>query len=336
MFRVSRRRHALDIWPGFVDAIATLLMVVIFVLMAFVLAQFYLTDALTSKDQSLALLTSDVDRLNQRLSSTEALKSGLEKQIAALQKTLEELGIKNTTIEQEKLQTTAQLQALTLELKKLTDILHQEEAEKKEKALQMEELQANFTLALKQKVEELEALNQSLLALQDTNAELSDKIDSMRKKRKFMDAYQSEFFALLKKTIGDRSDIRVVGDRFVFQSEVLFEKGSAELGEHGKERLDSLVHALQEIIEKIPDSVNWILRVDGHTDNSPIQTRQYPSNWELSTNRAISVVKYLVAQGIPSRHLVAAGFGEFQPLGANSDEAAKARNRRIEFKLDQR
>jgi chemotaxis protein MotB len=146
-------------------------------------------------------------------------------------------------------------------------------------------------------------------------------------------AYRSEFFGKLIKAIGDRSDIRIVGDRFVFQSEVLFELASADLGEEGKKQLNSLATALREISEKIPANINWILRVDGHTDRLPIKSK-YPSNWELSSARAISVVKYLISQGIPPERLVAAGFGEFQVL--EDDPKGQARNRRIEFKLDQR
>jgi chemotaxis protein MotB len=163
--------------------------------------------------------------------------------------------------------------------------------------------------------------------------------------------FRSDFLSKLVKVLGDRQDIRVVGDRFVFQSEVLFDRGSAELGKEGHEQLDKLAVALKEISVKIPASIHWILRVDGHTDTLPIKRPQFPSNWELSSARAISVVRYLISQGINPKNLVAAGFGEFQPLESKSDqgertgeaketlmdvEKAMARNRRIEFRLDQR
>ncbi|MCX7352570.1 MAG: OmpA family protein [Proteobacteria bacterium] len=144
--------------------------------------------------------------------------------------------------------------------------------------------------------------------------------------------FRSQFFAQLKSILGDRSDVRVVDDRFVFQSEVLFSIGSAELGEEGQKQLNELIKALKEIGSKIPPEINWILRVDGHTDKHPIKSAQFPSNWELSAARAIAVVQYMIKKGINGKHLVAAGFGEFQPINVEEVD----RNRRIEFKLDQR
>ena len=148
--------------------------------------------------------------------------------------------------------------------------------------------------------------------------------------------YRSEFFGRLRVVLGSRPDIRVVGDRFVFQSEVLFDSGSAELGKEGREQMARLASTLKDIAEKIPDEINWVLRIDGHTDDVPIATPRFPSNWELSTARAISVVKFLASQGIPPGRLAAAGFGEFQPLEGQDGESARQRNRRIELKLDQR
>jgi chemotaxis protein MotB len=148
--------------------------------------------------------------------------------------------------------------------------------------------------------------------------------------------YRSEFFGRLREVLGSRQDIRIVGDRFVFQSEVLFPSGSATLEESGKVQLAKLANTLLEIALRIPPEVNWIMRVDGHTDPRPISTPQFPSNWELSTARAISVVKFLVERGVPSDRLVAAGFGEYQPLDPSRSDDAFARNRRIEMKLDQR
>lgn len=361
MFRIPRRRQQVDIWPGFVDAIATLLMVVIFVLMAFVLAQFYLTDAINSKDKNLISLNDDMSNLSKKLMLSEEIKEDLARQVAALQASMRELGIeaKMSMQKAQELESTLsntvhakldadekirmlvlQVKGLQEELKRLTDLLHYDGITKKEQAKKIDELTTQLNHALLRKVEELENLNQQLRFMQKTNLSLNETIDALRKaagrKKKHMDDYQSEFFGLLKRAIGDRNDIRIVGDRFIFQSEVLFGKGSAELGNHGKNQLDSLVGALKEIMSKIPESVNWVLRVDGHTDSSPIHTRQFPSNWELSSERAISVVKYLLSRGIPARHLVAAGFGEFQPLTDETDEVAKAHNRRIEFKLDQR
>ena len=161
------------------------------------------------------------------------------------------------------------------------------------------------------------------------NAALASKLQELAR-------YRSEFFGRLRKVLGNRRDIRVVGDRFVFQSEVLFGSGSSQMGEGGKLQLGQLAKTLIEISKRIPKDVEWVLRVDGHTDRIPIKTKAFPSNWELSTARAVSVVKYLISAGIPAINLAAAGFGEFQPLDARNDEIAFRRNRRIELKLDQR
>ena len=136
--------------------------------------------------------------------------------------------------------------------------------------------------------------------------------------------------------MGNEKDVRIVGDRFVFQSEVLFATGSDELGPEGQDQLERLSRTLIEISKKIPSNINWILQVDGHTDNVPIHTARFASNWELSTARAISVVKFLIEQGIPPERLAATGFGEYQPIDPRNDEIGRRRNRRIELKLTQR
>jgi chemotaxis protein MotB len=161
------------------------------------------------------------------------------------------------------------------------------------------------------------------------NAALASKVQELAR-------YRSEFFGRLRKVLGSRRDIQIVGDRFVFQSEVLFSSGSAELEVLGKAQLTHLANILQEISKNIPSKINWILRVDGHTDRVPIHNFKFASNWELSTSRAISVVKFLQEQSIPANRLAAAGFGEYQPLDARDDEIAYRRNRRIELKFDQR
>jgi chemotaxis protein MotB len=148
--------------------------------------------------------------------------------------------------------------------------------------------------------------------------------------------YRSEFFGKLKQVLGERPDIQVVGDRFVFQSEVLFDVGSAQIGDAGKEQLAQFARTLLDIGATIPSDIDWILRVDGHTDRRPIYTAQFQSNWELSAARAIAVVNFLQSQGVPPERLVAAGFAENRPLDPSDDEIAYRRNRRIELKLDQR
>lgn len=353
MALLTRRRKSstLDIWPGFVDAMATLLMVIIFVLMTFVLSQFYLTDALSDKDQTLIKLNQQVAELTTTLQVAQDRKLASEQEMESLRNTLAHLkatlnGLEEQKVSLEKAKTTSdtkiesllsQISSLETEIKRLTDLLHQGEEAKKNYDLQIDTLGKQLNAALLTKAEELEKLNQKLLAAQQNSDILNKQVVSLEAENKkykgSIGTYRSEFFGKLIKAIGDRSDIRIVDDRFVFQSEVLFDLASADLGEEGKKQLNNLAAALKEISEKIPQNITWILRVDGHTDRLPIKGK-YPSNWELSSARAISVVKYLITQGIPPERLVAAGFGEFQVL--EKDSKAQARNRRIEFKLDQR
>ncbi len=146
--------------------------------------------------------------------------------------------------------------------------------------------------------------------------------------------YRSEFFGRLRQILGDRPEIRIVGDRFVLQSELLFASGSSRLGPDGLEQLRGIAQSLREVADKIPPEIDWILRVDGHTDRVPIgSTSPFESNWELSTRRAISVVEFLISQGIPPDRLAATGFGEYHPIDPRDDEIAYRRNRRIEFQL---
>ena len=161
------------------------------------------------------------------------------------------------------------------------------------------------------------------------NMALAQKVQELSK-------YRSEFFGRLRQILSQRSDILVVGDRFVFQAEVLFPKASADLNEAGKVEMLKLADALRQLEREIPEDIAWVLRVDGHTDADPIQSPIFQSNWELSSARAITVVKFLIAQGVQPKHLVAAGFGEYQPLVEGVSEDAKAENRRIELKLTDR
>jgi chemotaxis protein MotB len=185
-----------------------------------------------------------------------------------------------------------------------------------------------------------EALNASEAkdkASQATIAELGKRLNTaLASKVAELARYRSEFFGRLREVIGNRPDIKVVGDRFVFSSEVLFPSGSAVITDPGKEALRTVASAIEQIAPRIPNDINWVLRVDGHTDNVPINTAQFPSNWELSSARAISVVRYLISQGVPPDRLAAAGFGEYQPIVPGNTPEARAANRRIELKLTER
>ena len=206
---------------------------------------------------------------------------------------------------------------------------------------------------------QVEVLNQQIAALRRQLQTLEEALDTSEKKDKDaqsriadlgqrlnlalaqrvqeLSRYRSDFFGRLRTILGNRPDIRIVGDRFVFQSEVFFDTGQAMLSRpEGRAELDGLATALLELGNKIPAEIAWVLRVDGHTDTRAINSPQFKNNWELSAARAISVVQYLISKGVPPQRLVAAGFGEFQPIDVDKTEEAYARNRRIELKLTER
>ncbi|MHB1205794.1 MAG: peptidoglycan -binding protein, partial [Rhodospirillaceae bacterium] len=262
-------------------------------------------DAITKQVQELALLQNNVKAL-------EALKASLEKQVA-------DLGGRVTRSEG----AIAKERALTVEAQAQAALMSQ----------QLQDMQT-----------ELQRLAATLDASDKLTAEQKAQISDLGKrmnralagKVQELQRYRSEFFGRLRDILGTRPGITVVGDRFVFQSEVLFASGSADLGLDGQQQMNQLARTLLDVAKAIPSDINWILRVDGHTDSQPINTAAFRSNWELSTARAIAVVRYLTAQGIPPERLAAAGFGEFQPLDSGTDAAARAKNRRIELKFDQR
>lgn len=397
MAALSRRnQHRTDIWPGFVDALATLLMVIIFLLMIFVIAQFFLSEALTGRDQALDRLRGQVselaDLLNLERKANETLRndfSTLSDELSAsvIKRDKQKIKIKtlllqadtaanqlttlksklataakNTSSDRTKLkQQLTQINTLSEDILKLKAL--QEDLEEKIKATLVkiaskeEAIITEKTLSKTARAE-VAFLNKQLRALRQQISQIAETLEvseAKAKKQKTRIAnlgkrlnaalankvqelsyYRSEFFGNLRAVLGNQPGIRIVGDRFVFQSEVLFKTGSAELGAEGETQIKQLAGTLNEITKKIPKKLKWVLRVDGHTDNIPIKTSRFPSNWELSTARAISVVKYLIANDILPTNLAATGFGEFQPIDPRNDEIANRRNRRIELKLTQR
>lgn len=394
-----RARRTVDIWPGWVDALSTLLIIIIFVLLVFVVGQFYLGQALTGRDNALAALnkqvaqigdmlnierkaradleltigrlTTDLQAANQQLevlgqlrAENADLNAQLSDRNAQIAKLSESLGQAAQGAEKDRQQIAAQIQQLALlqqnvkAMEALKASLEKEVAAlgakvarsdsdiAKERALTVE-AQAQAALMSQQLQDlqgELEKLSAALDASDRLTAEQKAQISDLGKrmnralagKVQELQRYRSEFFGKLRDILGSRPGITIVGDRFVFQSEVLFASGSAELGLDGQRQLGQLARTLLEISRTIPPDVNWILRIDGHTDNVPIKSSLFQSNWELSAQRAISVVRYLAGQGVPEERLAAAGFGEFQPLEAGNSASARSRNRRIELKLDQR
>lgn len=497
----TRRRQVFDIWPGFVDALATLLIIIIFTLMIFVVAQFYLTDALTGRDRALDRLNQEITRLSDllslektqsqqletslaeisaelqaTLSARDALRAqvselegkaaslegqivgltgqitGLEGKLAdvetsaaglrdevtvllaeiqALKAEREQLLSARESLTTERERLLGQTKTLTAERNRLADttktltaerdrlagatqtltaerdrlagatktltaereqhigktaaltserdrLIGKTEAltterdrlieDKKSLVVDRDDLKGRLASSIvkaTKKDEELiksraalELLNRQIAAVRAQLAALEDALDAeeaksktrevevekltkrlnvaLARKVKDLERYRSEFFGRLREVLGTRSDIRIVGDRFVFQSEVLFASGSAVLGANGRAEIKKLADTLKTIAGRIPDEIDWVLRVDGHTDDRPIRTRAFPSNWELSTARSVSVVKFLIAQGIPARRLAATGFGQFQPIDPGKTAVALRKNRRIELKFDQR
>ena len=469
----TRRHSGADIWPGFVDALSALLIIVIFLLMVFTLAQYFLSEILSGRDRALDRLNQQIAQLTEMLSLEQAAKSQLEDSLSRLT-----LQLGTLTAERDRL--SSQLAVLLPERDMLTDrvaALTSErdalEAASTRSAAELEDAYKTISAdrekielqlrsiaslerdiaalrelrdALEKKVaalddslraqsrevaalkDSLESRTQEVGALRDRSKELVAEIASAEERTRLaqrdiderdvrlrdlgtrasmaeealsaeqvvsrqareqvrllnlqiaalrqqlarieaalevsereakekgiqivnlsqrlnaalvskvqeLASFRSEFFGRLRKALGNRSDVRIVGDRFVFQSEVLFPSGQATLQPGGRDQIDKLAETIKEISDKIPTDINWVLRVDGHTDRIPISTPAYPSNWELSTGRAVAVVKHLIEQGVPAARLAATGFGEFQPIDTGSTIAAFKRNRRIEFKLTQR
>ncbi|MBT5374276.1 MAG: peptidoglycan -binding protein [Rhodospirillaceae bacterium] len=384
-----RSRQGVNIWPGFVDALAALLMVVIFLLMVFMLSQFYLRETLSGRDKALENLHIEISELAEFLSLEQQanadLRLNLEQLSSELQSSVSESDQMSSKIgeltaalrlSEESISdlnqglTLSQEQLATLEARLADAQTHnaQTRNDLAEKEKNLAKMTANYKgsedslieerqLSERQR-DELSLLNRQLAALREQLATLTASLDSAEKKDeqnqvKISDLgkrlnvalagkvqeltkYRSEFFGRLRELLGDHSDISIVGDRFVFQSEVLFDSGSATLEAEGTVQLNQLALTLLEIARDIPSDIDWILRVDGHTDLVPISNERYRSNWELSAGRAISVVKFLIEQGVPANRLAAVGFGEFSPLDPKKDAAAYRRNRRIEIKLTQR
>jgi chemotaxis protein MotB len=327
------RRPSIDIWPGFVDALAQLLMVIIFILLVFTAGQFLLSDALSGRDKALQELQQKLSELTDMLALERSANADLQANTASLSNQL-----KAALAERDAL--TAQVGGLGGRAAEAEKALLAEQDRSRAARAQVEQLTASIAALREQLAKIAAALDVSEAKAKDQQAQIAElgrRLNlALASKVQELARYRSEFFGRLREIIGDRADIRIVGDRFVFQSEVLFAPGNAELADAAKQRLDPVIAALKAISEKIPTDINWVLRVDGHTDRRPISNAQFPSNWELSAARAISVVRYAVAEGIPPNRLAAAGFADNQPLDPGAGEEAYRRNRRIELKLTER
>jgi chemotaxis protein MotB len=332
---LSRRQRSspINIWPGFVDALTQLTMVIVFVLLIFTVGQFYLSGAVSNRDAEIKRLSLVINQLDDMLSLSKANDARLRQTNAQLSAQLQQTINERNALMQSRDQMQLQLSGTQKVVSDKDLRIAQEEAE-------IATLNQNIDELRKQLSAIAAALDLSQDKIKTQSAEISDlgaKLNlALAAKVEELSGFRSEFFGRLKAIIGNRPDIRVVGDRFVFQSEVLYTPGSAELSPIAKQRLLPVVSALNEIEGKIPNNINWILEVDGFTDHTPIKSTAFPSNWELSNARALSVVKFLISQGIPAQHLAAAGYGEWQPLDPGNTPDSYAKNRRIELKLTQR
>jgi chemotaxis protein MotB len=332
----ARRERGIDYWPGFVDALSTLILGIVFLLSVFVIVQFFLSQEVTGKDTALQRLNAQLAQLTEMLSLEKVGKADLEDTLASLRANL-------AMAETERDRLKGVNEGLASGGNRASELAAQLDAQKgvTGRALAQVELLNQQIAALRRQLAAIEA---SLEASESKDKEAQARIADLGQRLNValaqrvqeLSRFRSEFFGRLRAILGNRPDIRVVGDRFVFQSEVFFDAGAAVVRPEGRAELDKLATALLELEKQIPGDVAWVLRVDGHTDVRPIASAQYPSNWELSAARAISVVQYLIAKGISPQRLVAAGFGEFQPLEAGQTEDAYRRNRRIELKLTER
>jgi chemotaxis protein MotB len=312
----------------------------------FVVVQFFLSQEVAGKDTALTRLNVQIAQLTDLLSLEKTGKVDLEEEIARMRASLS--GAEN---ERDRLRANAdngssaavvqgQLNDAQGKLNELAGSLDSEKSVSARALAQIEILNQQI-MALRRQLAALEsALDVSERKDKDAQAKIADlgqRLNvALAQRVQELSRYRSDFFGRLREILGNRPDIRVVGDRFVFPSEVFFDSGQAVLSPEGRGELDKLAGALLDLDKKIPSDIPWVLRVDGHTDVRPIASSQFPSNWALSAARAISVVQYLVSKGISPQRLVAAGFGEYQPLDPGNTDEAFRRNRRLELKLTER
>jgi chemotaxis protein MotB len=289
-------------------------------------------------------LQAQIGDLNKQLKSAADKQAAQAALTAEAQKKLEE-AYKSIEADKEKINAlvtdVAALESLRDELMKKIGTYQTEKEELNTESQKRVELLNQQILALRQQLADIsKALEISEQKSNDQSiqiAELGKRLNSaLASKVAELARYRSEFFGRLREVLGNRQDIQIVGDRFVFQSEVLFDSGSADIGPDGQDQLDALATTLILLLPEIPSDIDWVLRVDGHTDDRPISSSQFPSNWELSTARAVAVVKYLASRGLPADRLAAAGFGEFRPIDTSGTDEGRRKNRRIEIKFDQR
>lgn len=377
---MSRRRGAgngLEAWPGYVDALSTLLMVTIFVLLVFVLAEAFLSSALTGSNNTIDLLKQQIAQLTQSLSMETSKDATLNQELAALNAQLAQAQAANTTLTQQLAGDTQTIAALQQGQKnmqaQLSDAQAQAAAAGRISALQTQmetvagapnvqvlltdtqsKLQAAQKLSAQDEAQ-IALLNQQLAALRAQLAALQQALDAaqsadakdhvqiadlgkalneaLARKVEELQQYQSVFFRTLSESLKGERNIKVVGDRFVFESDVLFPVDQATITPAGQAEIAQVAVAVKEIAAKIPPDVNWVLSVDGYADAQPIRGGPYKSNFDLSSARALAVLDLLIADGVPENRLVTSAMGSNNPIAPGNTPADYAQNRRIEFRL---
>ncbi|MBN9498025.1 MAG: peptidoglycan -binding protein [Alphaproteobacteria bacterium] len=370
-----RTTRTVDVWPGFVDALATLVISIVFVVMVFTVFQFHLKDIIAGRDDQLSRASAQLAQLAETLALEKRATDDLRSRLQSLQNELSaslgerdnlrnlsraqaeqiELANQSMAADREKIEmqlrelealaamrealerraASAEAQARTAETQSTEDrrlsaeaqaqvaSLNRQTAELREQLRRLEALLSDSERKTSEQQAQIVDLGRRL------NLALASRVDELVR-------FRSEFYGRLRAVLGDRADMRVVGDRFVFQSEILFAPGSATIESEGGRQLMQLGNVIKEIAPRIPKEVDWVVQITGHTDRRPISTREFPSNWELSTARSISVVRLLMANGVPSDRLQAAGMAEFQPIDDRDDEVGWRRNRRIEIRFTNR
>ncbi|MGE0629826.1 MAG: peptidoglycan -binding protein [Hyphomicrobiaceae bacterium] len=340
MARVRRSAEHGEFWPGYVDMLSTLLLVFMFLLTIFMLAHNFVSQELGGKDDALRKLNRQISELTNLLSLEKTKSKSASDELSLLQATLASVRADNARLQGLSSKSDQDAKSAGLRISNLGSELDEQKKISAEALTKVDILNEQL-LALRRQIaalnDALEASEKKDQAAQDRIRDLGSRLNAaLARQVQELQRYRSDFFGRLRELLKNRKDIRVVGDRFVFQSEVLFPSGQATMTPEGLQAIDQLATAIVELERSIPKEINWALQVDGHTDIRPINSPQFPSNWELSTARAISVVRYLISRGVSPERLVAAGYGEFRPLEPGDSPEVLQRNRRIELKLTNR
>jgi chemotaxis protein MotB len=330
-----------------VDALSALLMLVIFMLLVYVVSQLFLSQTLSDRNSELASLNQRLSELSQLLGLEQDTTAALEQQMLVVQNSFSDSLAGNEDLQQRLKASRNQLMRQTAKAEARAENLasmNQDLDNKDELSNSQQTMIMRLSSQIASLQNQLRQITAALRLQKEMTVDKEDELDSVSRRLNTLlaerinqlEQYQSEFFARLRNILAANENVRIVGDRFLLPSELLFASGSAFLGAKGKRELDKLAGVLLNVVETIPADLEWILRIDGHTDRIPINTPQFPSNWELSTARAVAVVRYLAAQSVPQNRMVAAGFGEFFPVADGTTPEALQENRRIEIKLTDR